>query len=545
MEKYLKPITTGNSNFKELIEHGNIYVDKTRYLLDLIEGEGSEKYYFLSRPRRFGKSLTVDTLLNIFSGNKYLFESLYIYDKYCFDVNPVIKINLNNVSVSSLSDFLTTLKLDVLYPIAQQYGVDGNFPLGENIPSLWMNYIISAVSEKYKRQVVILIDEYDYPLLDSIHDDVFSMVRDSLESFFSVLKAREEDIKFCFITGITRFSQVSLFSKLNNLVDISDDPRYASICGYTDQELDYYFSPYMEKYYQENGVSNEDGKADFRNRIRSYYDGYRFSPRSAVCVYNPVSIGFFFKRGCFFDNFWVTTGSQRLVREIVSLYPSYFEEGDVYKLPSARAKSFEVRAIFSGNADRTYVYSYLLQAGYLTIRDEKNGVYELSYPNEEVRDAISASVLNTYGLSAEAEMVRAVRTAFREGCVEDIIDIYRNFFSSFPYDLFLDKERGYQIAFFSSLKTIGLEARAEEHTSIGRMDISVRLEKYGQFYAMELKLDDSAENALAQIKDRKYHEIFEQDGCVIHLVGINFSSEKRNIESWCEEVLNHSNENFS
>lgn len=245
----------------------------------------------------------VDILYNLFLGNKDLFKGLYIYEEYSFETFPVIRLNLNNTATYSLEAFLDSLKRDVVFPVAKAYGVEASFPFDAISPSSWLNYLISSISEKFGKQVVILIDEYDYPLLDSINNSIFEDIRVRLESFYSVLKARISDIKFCFITGITRFSQVSIFSKLNNLIDMTDRAEYAAICGYTDDELDLYFSSYFEKYYSDNSIFDRRLQTAFREKVKEYYDGYRFSMDSDVSVYNPVSIGSFFNNDCVFNNF--------------------------------------------------------------------------------------------------------------------------------------------------------------------------------------------------------------------------------------------------
>ena len=207
----MKKIAIDTSSLREIIESGCIYVDKTRYCLDMIN---MGKYFFLSRPRRFGKSLTIDTLANIFSGNKELFKDTYIYDRYDFESYPVIRFSMNNVSTYSEEEFLYSLKHDLILPVAREYGVSESFPAEATSPSSWLNYLISALAERYGKKVVILIDEYDYPLLDTVRDESYARIKTRLESFYGVLKPREEDIRFCFITGITRFPQVSIFSKL-------------------------------------------------------------------------------------------------------------------------------------------------------------------------------------------------------------------------------------------------------------------------------------------------------------------------------------------
>ena len=530
----MKKIAIDTSSLREIIESGRIYVDKTRYYIDMIN---MGKYFFLSRPRRFGKSLTIDTLANIFSGNKELFKGTCIYDRYDFESYPVIRFSMNNISAYSEEEFLYSLKHDLILPIAREYRVSDSFPVEATAPSSWLNYLISAMAEKYGKKVVILIDEYDYPLLDTVRDESYARIKTRLESFYGVLKPREEDIRFCFITGITRFPQVSIFSKLNNLLDISNDPVYASVCGYTDEELDYYFTPYIEKYYEENGVEGEERK-EFRRRIKEYYDGYRFSIRNEVTVYNPVSIGKFFIGGCSFENFWISTGAQSIVDRIITGHPELFRAGTGFSMFPESMSTFQMEDVFSSTPEREAVYSYLVQAGYMTLKGERNGQYQLDYPNKEVRDTMNAKVLSTYGLRVRSSSLMLLRESFQREDTESVMSIFHDAYVNIPYDMFMEKENNYQIAFYTALMFLGFDdVKAEERTNMGRIDIAVRVRK-DLVYIIELKLDESGDKALSQIKEKRYYEKYTSEGCRVHLLGINFSSKERNISDWKEEIIN-------
>lgn len=535
MEEKLKYIATDSRSLSELLNGGYLYVDKTKHLYQMMRKGSPSKYWFLSRPRRFGKSLAVDTLENIFSGNRDLFKGLYIYDKYDFESYPVIRINLNGVSTGSRVEFLSTLKNDVMYLIAEDYGIADNFPLEEDIPSRWMTYLITTLARKYGKQVVVLIDEYDYPLLDSIKEEAFDNIRKSLENFYSVLKAREKDIKFCFITGVTRFSQVSIFSKLNNLMDISNDPEYVEICGYTDEEFKYYFTPYIEQYFKEKNISEKEEQDAFFSQIKEYYDGYRFYGNSDVTLYNPVSIGRFINSGCLFCNFWIATGSQNLVNSIVKMHPDLFSDEKRFEIGVNSISSFEVRDIFSTTSNTT-IYSYLLQAGYLTIKGEEGGRYILGYPNLEVQDTMNEQVLSSYGLGVFSDDIGALREAFYRENTKSIIEKLKILYVGFPYDMFLEKEKGYHIAFHALIRSLGFNERAEEKTNRGRIDEIIEVNS-NLIYVIELKLDADGEKALKQIKEKRYYEQYLSKAKVIHLLGINFSSKERNITDWKEEII--------
>ena len=537
MERKLKPIPIGNPNFREIIENGNLYIDKTKYIYNLISNKSVDNIFFLSRPRRFGKSLTVDTLEQIFKGNKELFKGLYIYDKYDFEEYPVIKLSMNIVPTYDLGEFLYSLRNDVLMPVAREYGIEDGFPAEGASPSSLIRYLIDRLSWKYGKKVVVLIDEFDYPLLDSLNNDIYNDIKVRIDSFYGVLKPSLDSIRFCFITGITRFQHVSIFSKLNNLIDISSSPEYAALCGYTDEELDYYFAPYIEKYYEDDNIVEQEEREAFRKSIKDYYDGYCFSDDLKTTIYNPVSVGMFFNGNCRFRNFWIETGAQDFVNEIIRKYPDLFKSGKGFYTYESAMSTMNVSDIMEGCANAESVYSYLVQAGYLTISGMEYGKLLLSYPNREVSDTMNAKVLSTYGLEIDGKRFPYLYEAFATGDTEGIIAMLRDAYMNIPYDMFMEKENNYQIAFYSALMFLGFEkVEAEEKTNIGRMDISVKV-KDDLYYIIELKLDESAEKALKQIKEKRYYEKYEKKGNTIHLLGINFSSKERNITEWKEEVI--------
>ena len=532
----LKYLTTDSRSFKDLIEGGYLYIDKTGYFYEMLKKGSPSKYWFLSRPRRFGKSLTIDTLANIFSGNKEFFKGTYIYDRYDFESYPVIRFSMNNLRADNYENNVKFLLRDV-YGKAESFGVAERIDTTLDEPYYYFSELLRGVREKTGKQAVVLIDEYDYPLMQVAHQKKeFDRMRDMLSSFYETLKVEEESLRFCFITGITRFSQVSIFSKLNNLLDISNDPVYASVCGYTDEELDKYFTPYMEKYYEENGVEGKD-REDFRRRIKEYYDGYRFSIRNEVTVYNPVSIGKFFIGGCSFENFWISTGAQSIVDRIITDHPELFRAGTGFSMFPESMSTFQVEDVFSSTPEREAVYSYLVQAGYMTLKGERNGQYLLDYPNKEVRDTMNAKVLSTYGLRVRSSSLMLLRESFSREDTESVMSIFHDAYVNIPYDMFMEKENNYQIAFYTALMFLGFdEVRAEERTNMGRIDIAVRVRK-GLVYIIELKLDESGDKALSQIKEKRYYEKYTSEGCRVHLLGINFSSKERNISDWKEEII--------
>ena len=531
----LKYLTTDSRSFKDLIEGKYLYVDKTGYIYDMLKKGSPSKYWFLSRPRRFGKSLLIDTMENIFRGNKELFRDTYIYDRYDFESYPVIRLNMIYVNEHDREHVRFQMS-NMIRKIGEEYGVLKGFDNPMYSPSDLFSELIDAVSRKEGRPVAVLIDEYDYPLMENIHNASYEEIKGELANFYNILKASEENIRFCFLTGVTRFPHVSIFSKLNNLLDISNDPVYASVCGYTDEELDHYFAPYMEKYYEENGVEGED-REEFRRRIKEYYDGYRFSIRNEVTVYNPVSIGKFFIGGCSFENFWISTGAQSIVDRIITDHPELFRAGTGFSMFPESMSTFQVEDVFSSTPEREAVYFYLVQAGYMTLKGERNGQYLLDYPNKEVRDTMNAKVLSTYGLRVRSSSLMLLRESFSREDTESVMSIFHDAYVNIPYDMFMEKENNYQIAFYTALMFLGFdEVRAEERTNMGRIDIAVRVRK-GLVYIIELKLDESGDKALSQIKEKRYYEKYTSEGCRVHLLGINFSSKERNISDWKEEII--------
>ena len=412
-------------------------------------------------------------------------------------------------------------------------------PDKDDSPAVWLDGIITGLYRRYGKAVAVLVDEYDNCLLNAVKDEkLFERLRDLLAGFYEVLKTDGDYLRFCFLTGVTRFQHVSIFSKLNNLTDISTDPEYAAICGYTDTELDRYFAPYMEKYFSDNNIADDEEKKAFRARMKEFYDGYRFSFDSPVTMYNPVSVGRFFIGGCRFRNFWIETGAQEIVNGIVRKYPAFLRNGERKEIGISMLSSLDVNRIFSGKASAVDLYSYLLQAGYLTIAEVRGGRCILDYPNLEVKDTMEGTLLSAeYSLSIFSDDIAALRRSFQGEDTASVMETFEAIYRNFPYDMAIEKERGYQIAFHAVLSSLSLErVEAEDKTSLGRADIAITVRR-GLVYIIELKLDRSAEEALKQIKEKKYYEKYAKDGAVIHLLGINFSSKERNITEWKEEVL--------
>lgn len=536
MKQTLKPIATEISDFEDLRKQDFLYVDKTEIFYNLLVKHREIKYCFFARPRRFGKSLTVSTLEYIFSGRKELFKDLYIYDKYSFEEYPVLRLDMNLYNSSSLSAAKADL-LAELVRIAEQYGIKDDVEAGAKEPSSYFARLIRGICEKEKKRVVVLIDEYDHMLLENMQSDEFDAIRTFLASFYEILKVREKEVRFVFLTGVTRFSHVSLFSRLNNLRDISEDEEFISLCGYKDFEIDHYFSAYLTSYYVENGIENENEKREFRDKIKNYYDGYRFSLKSEIQLYNPVSVGRFFSSGCVFENYWLMTGSQQNINILIKKHANIFKKSNEFLIQPEDAVIFEVKDLFSDNVDSSSLYSYFLQSGYLTIKGfNDNGYLVLSYPNQEVATVMSVKVLNALKYKITAFVFDNIAEALIEEDTERMIEEFKKSFVNFPYDASVIKENSFQFLMFYVIQAIAKDARLEEHVRDGRSDISA-LVKDNVAYVIELKLDKTADSALKQIKDKSYAERYQKKGMRVHLLGINFSSKTRTIDSWKEEII--------
>ena len=400
MERNLKPISTGNPNFSEIIESNSLYIDKTKYIYNLVASKSIDKTYFLSRPHGFGKSLTIDTLEQIFKGNKELFKGLYIYDKYDFKEYPVIRLDMKHVSGQSIESFEETLVSNIILPIAKEYEIDNScFDL--SFRSSAMYDLIRTLKKKYDKPVVVLIDNFDGPIIDGFVNKAKENIRPYLNGFYTIFKALNNEIRFCFLTGETRFTLDSIFSGLNNLTDISNSPEYAALCGYTDEELDYYFAPYIQKYYEDNNIVKQEEREAFRKSIKDYYGGYCFSDDLETTIYNPVSVGMFFNGGCAFRNFWTNTDFKTIVNDVVERHSWALFNKYGMEIGRSSMSSLELKNLLSDDARARDVYSYLVQAGYLTIKGISGGRYVLGYPNLEVK-----GTMETVNFSSKERNIR-------------------------------------------------------------------------------------------------------------------------------------------
>jgi len=504
----------GLQDFSEVVNRGCVYVDKTFFAHQLIT---TYKYYFLSRPRRFGKSLFVSTLEYLFKGHQELFEGLYIADKWKFEEYPVIKISFSNIGYREIA--LEKAIAQRLNDIAHQYELS----LQSTSASLQFKELIQLLQEKFQQKVVVLIDEYDKPLIDYLDKENLHKAQENravLKSFYSILKDADPYLKLVFITGISKFSQVSIFSDLNNLYDISLKEDFNEICGISQAEIDQYFPEELKKY--------------DRQKIRTWYNGYRWNVKGDS-LYNPFSILNFFSGGGDFVNFWYSTGTPTFLVKMC-------REQKLYELKDLRISEM---ALNSFSIENLQVLPVLFQTGYLTITDYDPvfSSYRLGYPNKEVKSSYVEGLLELYSYSHEpmaSALLNQVLNALQQQSAEELKEALNQAFSHIPYDLWQkDNEHFYHAIVHLLFSLMGVYIHSEVHTHKGRADALVMYEDH--IYCLEFKLDKSAQEALEQIETRGYMEQYRASGKQMHRIGINFSSEKKAVEEIVWERLEANN----
>ncbi len=514
-----KNLPIGISSFVEIRSEPYYYVDKTQFVAKLVS-EG--KYYFLSRPRRFGKSLFVDTLKQAFLGRKELFLGLYLEKNWDWSVRyPVIHIDFGGGDVSSAEE----LKKWILIQLKRcQRTLQIECEYLDDYRSCFEELILKSY-EKYKQKVVVLVDEYDKPILDCIEDrETAKAVRDVLKNFYSVLKPLDAQLKFVFLTGVSKFSKVSLFSGLNQLNDISLDKRFAEICGYTQRELEEVFREELE-----------DKDLEL---IKCWYNGYSWLGEP---VYNPFDVLLYLKKRTFHP-YWFETGTPSFLIKLLLEKRFYLPELENLVATDSLIGSFDV--------DRVRPENLLFQAGYLTIKRmfslADKILYELSYPNKEVKLALN-EVLAEYFTGDTGEVPLKTKDfllALEENNFEKMKKALESLYAGIPHDWFRRNElfryEGYYAScFYAFLCGSGLEVIPEDITNKGQIDLTVLYRE--RVYLFEFKVVEGEEGegkALAQLREKGYHKKYEGSFKEIYLIGIEFSSGERNIKGFFWEKLN-------
>ncbi len=443
----MKKLPIGISDFKELITNNYIYVDKTKYIYEIIS---SSKYIFISRPRRFGKSLLLSTIRYLYEGKKELFKGLYIEDKWNWNENyPVIRINFAK-DIENKEKLKKKIKEEIRKN-CMYYGVE----IKEEDETYLLEELIVILNNKYKKQVVVLIDEYDKPILDVIENKKQSeQVRKILKSFYSTLKGLDEYLKFVLITGVSKFAKVSLFSGLNQLKDISLDKRYANICGYTQNELENYFKEYLE------GVNLEE--------IKEWYNGYNFLGEK---VYNPFDVLLYLDKKEI-RNYWYETGRTEFLFKII--------KQKNFDLPYLHKKYYTEEILEKFDIEYISIEALMYQTGYLTIKEiEKVGsreVYSLDYPNREVREAFNNELLFYITKEYKQYITKPLELALIKEDIKEIRKQIEIFISSISYEV-LKNEYVYAASIYGLIYSTGYDVIIEDNASNGRIDLTIIVNK--------------------------------------------------------------------
>ncbi len=507
-----KNLTTSVYTFSKIIKNNYLYIDKTKYLYDIVKNPIG--IYFLSRPRRFGKSMTLSTFESIFNGDKELFEGLYIYDKpFDWKKYPIIQISLNKMRVKSADELEENLCISLDY-IAEDYNV--NLKTKKSYQKF--EELIRILSKK--DHVVILIDEYDKPILDNVNNiKEREGIKDTLKGFYSVIKASERYLRFVFLTGVSKFSRVSVFSDLNNLEDLTMNNKYGTAFGFTQEEVDKYFGESIKKI---AGKQNKNFK-QLSQTLKDTYNGYRFCEDDKK-VYNPVSLTKFVMEERI-KHYWFETGTPSFLLELMKTNKYDLLRLESLKLNASAFSTYEV--------ERLRVEPLLFQTGYLTIKDynEKYDEYTLSYPNLEVKSAFLNYISDYYTPlykedvpQYQNELIRAIL----KNDIDNFFNILKIFFANIEYDLHIDNERYYQTIFYIVFTILGVKISSEVKTNNGRIDAVIETDTHT--YIFEFKLFETAKKALEQIEDKKYFEKYLLNKKQIVLIGVGFDKNTRNIK---------------
>ena len=512
----------GIQTFNQIIERDFVYVDKT----DLVYSLATEgKIYFLSRPRRFGKSLLLSTLRAYFEGKKDLFAGLKIEAlEHDWHVHRVFHFDFNGVNFT-VPGALNRVLSSILSQWEKEYGIVSDMPLELG---LRFGRILQAAAEHTGRGAVVLVDEYDKPLLDVLEKDpeLLNQNREILKSFYSVFKQADASLRFVFLTGVTKFSQVSVFSGFNQPLDISMTEKFEALCGITEEELHTQFAEPIRKMAESDGCTEED----IRQKLKRHYDGYHFSKNMAD-IYNPFSL-----LNAFYNNdvrdYWFTSGTPSYLIRLMN----HFHEG----IDELTNKFYLPDEFINYKADVEYPLPMIYQSGYLTIKDydKESNLFLLDFPNNEVKSGFLAMVATNYlqcTTPMESWIVKAV-FALRRGQLEEFRKMLTSFLASIPYTMHRkenerERERYFHYTFYLLLRLMSVyTVLTEKEQSEGRVDCIVETPKY--VYIFEFKLDGTAAEALQQIDTKGYARPYEADTRQVYKIGVNFSSETGTVAEW-------------
>ena len=505
----------GIQNFEKIRNDGYLYIDKTALMYQMVK---TGSYYFLSRPRRFGKSLLISTLEAYFQGKKELFTGLAVerlekdWIKY-----PILHLDLN-IEKYDTPESLDNILEKSLTAWEKLYGAEPS----ERSFSLRFAGIIERACKQAGQRAVLLVDEYDKPMLQAISNEKLQkQFRDTLKPFYGALKTMDGYIKFAFLTGVTKFGKVSVFSDLNNLDDISMRKDYVEICGVSDQELHENLDIELHEFAETQGLSYDK----LCTKLKEYYDGYHFTHNS-IGIYNPFSLlnAFKYKE---FGSYWFETGTPTYLVKLLKKHH--------YDLERMAHEETDAQVLNSIDSESTNPIPVIYQSGYLTIKgyDERFGIYRLGFPNREVEEGFIRFLLPFYANVNKVESPFEVQKFVREvetGDYDSFFHRLQSFFADTTYEVIREQELHYENVLFIVFKLVGFYTKVEYHTNNGRVDLILQTDKF--IYIMEFKLNGTAEEALQQINNKRYALPFEADGRKLFKIGINFSEKTRNIEKW-------------
>jgi hypothetical protein len=507
----MKKLPIGIQSFEKLRDDNYVYVDKTRFVYDLAHSGGN--YFFLSRPRRFGKSLLLTTLKAYFEGKRNLFEGLAIMElEHDWKQHPVLHLDLNTGDYTSVEGLWDMFRSHVIR-WEKQFGV---MPQDESIPARFANIIRSL------DDVVILVDEYDKPLLQTMNDtELQDRFRTILKSMYSVLKTCDAHIRFALLTGVSRFSHVSIFSDLNNLTDITLNNAYAAICGITEEELRTAFAEHIADLAATEGVTD----ADILAELKAMYDGYHFTA-SMVDVYNPFSLLNAFYSGDV-TSYWYQTGTPTFLIKML--------EDNKVEIPDLSNGKLMANSLADTDNVGDNWLALFFQTGYLTIKGYNRVLksYYLGFPNREVEEGFVKSLIPHYTHRNVGQMSSFIQGAYDTlmgGDPEGFLLQMQSFLAGVPYELVRPNENWYQTVVYLLCRLLGFYTQAEYHTSRGRVDMVLQTPNY--IYVFEFKIDLPAVVGARQIEEHDYALPFASDPRKLFRVAVSFNTEKRNIDEW-------------
>jgi hypothetical protein len=529
----MKNIAIDSAKIKSIIEGNYVYVDKTKYIHQILS---AHTYYFLSRPRRFGKSLTIDTFKEIFLGNKDLFKEQYIYQTdYKWDVHPIIHLDFNQLSNDTTMKMKKSIKDDLLV-IAKKHEIN----LDDDEPENIFKRLIISLSQKYQKGVVFLVDEYDKPIISHIGkgDERLQIAianQEFMKSFYDNLKALEEHLRLVFMTGVSKFSKVSVFSTLNNLIELDSHPQFSDFLGYTQEELEFYFDPHFESMAE----SMQIDKAELYRLFKAHYNGFRFTNKPAW-VYNPFSVGRALSLQEI-NNYWFDSGTPSFLVNLIKEKQFDLTSLENLEFSSSAIKAYDIREL--------QIIPLLFQTGYLTIKDsfEYGDMLVLTIPNLEVRKGFNSQLLSIYKNNDNVmPTIYRMKKLFEKEEFEEYFDMVKSVFTSILNNLIpkqdnvldqvtkLSKFESYYHSLYYLLTSLMSDAYTRVYceilNNIGRLDMAI--ETPNIIYIIEFKVDQALETAFKQIIEKKYADRYLKEGRSVKMLAINFSSKDKNVENW-------------